>query len=247
MKKLNVFIFLTIVSVFFFHHYYNDFNQLIQNINNLFTCYSNNIDIHDSKKYFWTKNFRNNIGNIVMEYNNFISSKNKIPYYKQINNQVTFCDVNNKWKSLYLRIFTLDTKNTYYFPNTMKIINKCYPKCVLAFFSLLEPGAYLTPHIGIYGGVLRYHLSLKIPQDSDNCFIVINNKKISWKINEDIMFDDMFNHYVQNNTNEERLVLFLDIRKIFNNFIIDFINILAIQYIKTNDSVQETLFNIDNF
>jgi beta-hydroxylase len=48
---------------------------------------------------------------------------------------------------------------------------------------------------------------------------MINNKKYIWTEGEDILFDDTLLHSVENNTNEPRVILFLDIPRQFNNII----------------------------
>jgi len=109
--------------------------------------------------------------------------------------------------------------------------------CSLAFFSVLKPGAVLVPHKGVYKGVLRYHLALQVPKNYKNCFLEIDNKILHWKTGKDIMFDDTFLHSVQNNTDQERIVLFLDIRRDFKNTFVNTLNTLLLNAVQTNDTV----------
>lgn len=154
-------------------------------------------------------------------------------------------DSNNGWKTLYLRTFNVNTDVSKYFPLTMNLIDCC--PCTLAFFSVIAPGTKLAPHTGLYKGVIRYHLALIVPSDTSNCFIQILDKKLHWYEGSDIMFDDMFTHYVENNTTEPRVVLFLDIKRDFHNVFINMINSLILLFIKSNDAVADTVANINNY
>lgn len=69
-----------------------------------------------------------------------------------------------------------------------------------AMFSILEPGKYISPHKGPFTGCLRYHLGLKIPKDTKNCYIKVNNEKFYWKEGEAMIFDDTYIHEVHNET-----------------------------------------------
>lgn len=216
---------------------------LIPNVcNKIFEFGCNDPAILDTKDYHWTKNFRDNWNVILQEYNNY-TNKFDIPYHHQLNSYVSDCDIKRMWKTLYLRAYNTDTTNVELFPRTMELINNS--PCTLAFFSVLEPGAKLAPHKGIYKGVIRYHLGLVVPTDTNNCFIVVDGKKLTWKVGSDIMFDDMFEHYVENNTDERRVVLFLDIKRNFKNPILNFINNLLLYFVKSNDVLQDTLEKIN--
>jgi aspartyl/asparaginyl beta-hydroxylase (cupin superfamily) len=194
----------------------------------------------DPRDFDWTLQFRNNYKEILKEYQDYMVT-HTIPAHNKINSHVASCDLDSKWKTLYLRAFKRDTDMMEYFPLTEKLINKC--PCSLAFFSLLEPNAKLTEHIGVYKGVIRYHLGLIVPDDSDNCFIVVDGHKLHWTPGSDIMFDDLYPHYVENNTNQSRLVLFLDIERDFHNVFVNAFNKLILYSIKSNDALNDTINN----
>lgn len=242
-KRVLITILLIIVLVFYLLFRYH--SQKILNVANcIFESYSDNNHFYSPKSFPWTASFRKNWSNILLEYDNYLI-KHQIPLFKNLNKAVSHCDVMDKWKTLHLRVFNIDTNNSQYFPLTMKLINQCQPKCTLAYFSLLEPGAQLSPHRGLYKGVLRYHLGLRIPRDWQNCYLVVNGEKVHWKEGEDIIFDDRFLHYVHNNTDEERLILFLDIQRDFRNPILNFVNDIIISCLRTNDVLHDTVNRIN--
>jgi beta-hydroxylase len=119
----------------------------------------------------------------------------------------------NKWKVFVLKWYGKPLKIAKKLcPNTVNIINKCNDiHC--AMFLILEPGKYIPPHKGLSTACLRYHLGLKIPKDKDNCYIKVNGKKYNWEEGKSLVFDDTYIHSVINNTNESRIILFLDIER----------------------------------
>lgn len=200
--------------------------------------------VFDPKDFAWSSNFRDNWEAIRDEFMVYDHREN-IPLHGQVNTYTGMCDAKKKWRTLFLRAYGVDTNLANKFPLVMKLINEC--PCTLAFFSILEPGAKLTPHVGIYKGVIRYHLGLVVPTDRENCFLTIDNKRFYWSEGQDLMFDDTFTHSAENRTNEERIVLFLDIKRDFNNAIANLLNTIALRFISSNDALTDTLDNINSF
>jgi ornithine lipid ester-linked acyl 2-hydroxylase len=111
------------------------------------------------------------------------------------------------------------------FPETTKLLKKI-PSVSTAMFSILEPQVKIPAHTGKLSGILRYHLALIVPA-TGQCYFEVNGEKYYWKEGEGILFNDTYLHSVANNSNEYRVVLFLDIKKqssrpvqAINNFIL---------------------------
>lgn len=211
-------------------------------INNFFIRYCNDPVVFNPTDYEWTSDFRENWKTILGEYLNY-TTKYTVPTHTKINKYTGSCDVKNKWRTLFLRAYNTDTSLSKSFPKTMELINRC--PCTLAFFSVLEPGAKLSPHVGIYKGVIRYHLGLVIPDDCTQCFINVDNNIMHWKEGHDIMFDDTYLHHAENNTNQQRIILFLDIKRDFHNVFLNWVNSLFLKFIKSNDALNDTITNIN--
>lgn len=92
-------------------------------------------------------------------------------------------------------------------------------------------------HRGINACVLRYHLGLIIPKQKELCTLTLENEKVFWEKGKDIMFDDTFTRMVHNNTDEEMVVLLLDIQKEFKNPIINLLNDIFFYIGKKNPTV----------
>ena len=80
-----------------------------------------------------------------------------------------------------------------------------------AFFSILLPGKRIPEHRGPYKGVVRYHLGLRIPQPAEKCGIRVGEDIRHWQEGKSLIFDDTFPHAAWNDTDDIRVVLFLDI------------------------------------
>tara|TARA_B100001121_G_C18700065_1_gene627095 strand:+ start:13056 stop:14693 length:1638 start_codon:yes stop_codon:yes gene_type:complete len=208
-------------------------------INNMLFEYSDNGPILDCTNIKWAEILRVNHKKIYNEYLNFIENyQNANLHSKQVGTVASKIDKNKKWKTIILYEFGKKTNFSKYFPYTMKLLKKV--PTVSAMFSIMEPGAVLTPHHGVYSGVLRYHLGLKTPRENHKCYINILNYetneiiKRNWRDGEDIYFDDMYTHWVENKTNERRIILFLDIKKKFSNIFINTVNNILLLFTKYN-------------
>ncbi|NBP13565.1 aspartyl/asparaginyl beta-hydroxylase domain-containing protein [bacterium] len=223
-----------------------DFDWL-DNVNDWMEKHCEDQAVFSPLDYEWTQLFRDNWRAIRKEYRQYISNndRGKIPYQYELNQVIGDCDSDrNKWRTLYLRAFNRDTKLIKRFPLTKRLIDQV--PCTLAYFSILEPGAKLEPHVGVYKGVIRYHLGLEVPKDYRKCYINVDNHFMHWRKGKDIMFDDTYLHYVENNTNEERVVLFLDIRRNFDNWFVNLVNSCLLYFIKSNDILDQLITKINH-
>ena len=121
----------------------------------------------------------------------------------------------HEWKKLYIKWHSdINSTAKEKCPNSCRLIESL-PNVKIAMFSVLAPGAKILPHKGPYKGCLRYHLGLATP-NSNECFISVNNIKYSWRDGKGILLDDTFEHWVHNNTNKTRIILFCDIVRPMN-------------------------------
>ena len=106
--------------------------------------------------------------------------------------------------------------------------------------SLLPAKKAIPIHVGYFKGVLRYQLAITVPKDRKNVFICVNGEKYSWKEGEGVLFDDMYPHKVYNNTDEKRVVLYMDVKRPLNNcFYNSIINFIVKLISGTNISKNE--------
>ena len=80
-------------------------------------------------------------------------------------------------------------------------------------FSILAPHKHIPEHCGPYKGLIRYHLGLKVPDDGSRCRIRVGEEYAAWREGASLIFDDTVEHEVWNDTDETRVVLFLDVAR----------------------------------
>ena len=140
--------------------------------------------------------------------------------YNSIKGDLFFTDIienKSEWTKLYIKWHSdIDPIARKKCPKSCQLIESL-PDVKIAMISVLLPGAYIKPHYGPYKGCVRYHLGLVTP-NSDECYIVVNKLKYCWKDGEGVLIDDTYNHWVKNNTNKIRIILFCDIVRPLTSF-----------------------------
>jgi len=195
-----------------------------------------------STSKLWFKELRDSYREIRQEYIQYVS-ENKLKRFGEIDPVQYMVDKGDiLWEVLMIKVYNRDTDKVKYFPKTYNFIKKI-PGCTLAMFSVLPPGKKLIPHTGPSKSVLRYHLSLIVPEDKQNCFLMVNGKKYHWEEGSDVLFDDTYMHHAENNTNQTRVVLFLDIKRKYNNIFLDSINDIVLYYTQFNKTVRKIAKN----
>jgi beta-hydroxylase len=127
------------------------------------------------------------------------------------------------WKRFYLKWFGANLKSAEQLcPKTLQLLNQL-PSVKGAMFTMLPPGSRLGKHRDPYAGSLRYHLGLVTP-NSDDCYISVDGQNYSWRDGEAVMFDETYIHHAENKTDQNRIILFLDVKRPVNFFLVDFIN-----------------------
>jgi aspartyl/asparaginyl beta-hydroxylase (cupin superfamily) len=158
-----------------------------------------------------------------------LPEKSEIPRYHEIDRMQkgisAVGDPEKSWKIFYLYIMGEKPKdNRARCPRTSSLLDQV-PGLFQAFFSILDGGKTIPAHRGPYRGYLRYHLGLVVPE-KDPPSIRIKDRHYTWKEGESILFDDSWEHEVYNESESDRVVLIVDIRRpmplpfaMFNRFV----------------------------
>jgi aspartyl/asparaginyl beta-hydroxylase (cupin superfamily) len=93
---------------------------------------------------------------------------------------------------------------------TAEIIDRI-PGVYIAGFSVLKAGCQIKPHVGYTGDVWRAHLGLVCPP---NCWIKVGGQQYTWKVGEVVVFDDTIEHSAANESDSDRVILIVDIKKV---------------------------------
>ena len=186
------------------------YNLLIENLYEKKVFYSE----EEKKKIFPTSIIlEKEWKNIRDEFLNFVNDNENYKFGNVGKNFIIESeDFWNGWTSFPLRMFGKDNEENMNKCPTLKKILKADKDIPTAFFSIMEPGKTLPSHYGPFKGILRYHLGLKIAKKG-NCFISVDGETYDWKEGEGILFDETYKHFVINDTDEYRVILFIDVKR----------------------------------
>lgn len=179
---------------------------------------------------------------IKNELNEILQYTDNLPRFQDISPDQGKISPDSLWKTFFLYGYGIKMEqNCSYCPETTRIIEQI-PGLKTAFFSILLPGKHIPEHRGPYKGVVRCHLALKVPQAKEQCGIRVDNETRYWQEGQCLIFDDSFPHEAWNNTNEIRVVLFLDIVRPMS-FPASILNHLLINLIRWSPFVRDAYKN----
>ncbi|MFL5865234.1 MAG: aspartyl/asparaginyl beta-hydroxylase domain-containing protein [Solirubrobacteraceae bacterium] len=79
----------------------------------------------------------------------------------------------------------------------------------LIYVSRMRPGTHISPHRGPTNIRLRCHLAISVPEG--DCAIRVGDRTQLWREGGCLVFDDSFDHEAWNHTEEDRIVLIVDL------------------------------------
>ncbi|MEP3052371.1 MAG: aspartyl/asparaginyl beta-hydroxylase domain-containing protein [Erythrobacter sp.] len=142
-----------------------------------------------------------------------IVDRGNIPAFGKISPDHRRIANTNQWKSFFFEGYGFQSEgNRATCPRTTAFLD-ALPNLVVAFFSIMEPGTHVPRHRGLTKAWLNCHLPLVVPQPADQCRMEVANSNVHWREGEWLIFDETNPHEVWNNTDEIRVVLFLQIRR----------------------------------
>lgn len=166
----------------------------------------------DATQFEWHKHVTAELSNLQAELRALLSVPETIPNHQDIIETIAAISNDDKWLSYFFYIYGQRfDKQCNECPDTARVLQNI-PGMKTAFFSILSPGKKIAPHRGPYQGVMRYHLPLLVPRQGE-CGIRVGDEIASFQEGVALMFDDTYEHEVWNNTEETRVVLFLDIMR----------------------------------
>jgi aspartyl/asparaginyl beta-hydroxylase (cupin superfamily) len=170
--------------------------------------------IFDTGSFPWARSLEDNWRLIRSELEQVLTRVEDLPNFQDISVDQRALTQDNRWKTFFLYGYGHKSeKNRTSCPDTTRLVENI-PGMETAFFSILGPYKHLPVHRGPYGGVLRYHLGLVVPQEeSQLCGIRVGSQLAFWKEGKSLIFDDSYPHEAWNSTDRNRVVLFVDFRR----------------------------------
>ena len=164
-----------------------------------------------TERFDWIEHVERNWTVIREELDAVLEDHDSLANFQDISkDQIEITD-DDRWKTFFLYGYGFEAKlGVEMCPRTAALMREI-PGMSTAMFSILSPRKHILEHRGPYKGVLRYHLGLIVPEDAPACRIRVGEDIRHWQEGESMIFDDTFNHEVWNDTDETRVVLFVDV------------------------------------
>lgn len=112
------------------------------------------------------------------------------------------------WRPLWVKFMDTWAGTAASLPILSAITRAMGDDVLLLHVSVFWPPTELPEHIGISGGVYRFHYGLLIPEG--DCGMRIDGVPFKWREREGVLWDDMLPHSSWNRTGEARLIIFAD-------------------------------------
>ena len=165
----------------------------------------------ENDRFPWIAEIEANWETIADELEHVLEDREALPNFQEISkDQIEITD-DDRWKTFFLYGYGFEAKlGVEMCPRTAELMRRI-PGMTTAMFSILSPRKHILDHRGPYKGVLRYHLGLIVPDDAEACRIRVGGDFRHWVEGESMIFDDTYNHEVWNDTDQTRVVLFVDV------------------------------------
>src|SRR5580692_5111139 len=165
------------------------------------------------ERFPWVGHIEENWTVIREEAEQLLDDQAALPNFQEISkDQIEITD-DDRWKTFFIYGYGFEAKlGVEMCPRTAALMREI-PGMKTAMISILSPRKHILDHRGPYKGVLRYHLGLIVPADAESCRIRVGDEIRHWQEGKSMIFDDTFNHEVWNDTDETRVVLFVDVMR----------------------------------
>ena len=178
----------------------------------------------------------NNGDSILLTKNSFNGENSYIGSEIKIENGIT-----KGWRILNIKAGTeYSPIAKTHFPHLVSLLKKT-PEIKSCVISVLQPGIGIPIHVGYYKGMLRYMVATHVPKERDKVFLCVNGKKYKWKEGEGVLWDDTFPHKVYNQTDENRIIIYMDVVRPFRNSYLHSINNWFIHQAMTSKIVKDEI------
>ncbi|MFK4871441.1 aspartyl/asparaginyl beta-hydroxylase domain-containing protein [Novosphingobium sp. ZW T3_23] len=171
------------------------------------------VPVHDPSRYAWTRILEENWEAIREEAAAALQDLEEVPPLATISPDHRRIAPAGRWRSFFLVGYRYrDETNCRACPRTTELISRI-PGLNSAFFSVLVPGTHLPAHTGVSKAFLTCHLGIQVPRESEKCRMRVVDEWLEWREGKCLVFDDVFNHEVRNDSDETRIVLLVQFKR----------------------------------
>ena len=167
----------------------------------------------DPDDFAWVEKLEAGFPAIRKELDEVLRYHDELPNFQDISTDQYQITDDDRWKTFFFYGYGFTAgRNVERCPETARLLQEI-PGMTTAMFSILSPRKRIPPHGGPYKGVLRYHLGLLIPEPNDQLGIRVGDDVRHWTEGKSLVFDDTWEHAAWNETDETRVVLFVDFKR----------------------------------
>lgn len=172
---------------------------------------SGRTEFFEPAEFPWVAEIEARAEEIKEELDGLLARVDQLPNFQDIQEEQRKLTQDDRWKVFLLYGYGARAdENCRRCPRTAEIVESI-PGMTTAMFSVLLPHKHIPPHTGPWKGVLRYHLALRTPADENAARIRVGSSIQHWRDGRSMIFDDTFEHEVWNDSDETRVVLFVDV------------------------------------
>jgi beta-hydroxylase len=172
---------------------------------------SGRTEFFDPDEFAWIADVEARADEIKEELDGLLTRVDQLPNFQDIQEEQRMLTQDDRWKVfVFYGYGTRADGNCRRCPRTAEIVESI-PGMTTAMFSVLLPQKHIPPHVGPWKGVLRYHLALRTPADETAARIRVGSRTEHWRDGRSLVFDDTFEHEAWNDSDEIRVVLFIDV------------------------------------
>ncbi len=167
----------------------------------------------DLQAFPWAAPLEAGAAAIREELREVLTEREKIPNFQDVSEPQRVLTQDSGWKTYFFFLAGQPVvANCARCPRTAALLRKV-PGMHNALFSILAPHKHIPEHRGVYNGLLRFHLALIVPREAGRVRIHVDGRPYHWTEGKGFLFDDSFRHEVWNDTEEERVILMVDVER----------------------------------
>lgn len=161
----------------------------------------------------WTFHLAENWSAIRDEAQALLRDRASIPPVRELSSDHEKIAVDDKWRSFFLWGYGLRAEaNCARCPQTARVLEQI-PGLLSALYSVTLAGAHIPRHTGPTKAIITAHMGLILPLSRQDCRMEIGDQEVIWEEGQVVVFDDMYPHEVWNDTDEDRVILMLHLKR----------------------------------
>lgn len=169
--------------------------------------------VFEPEEFPWIRELQNRLPEIQRELRRLLEYQSRLPGVEEISPDHSRIARERRWRSVFLHAYGYRSDPICRLcPETARLVD-AVPGLETAFFSVLTPGAHLPPHRGVTKAIITCHLPLIVPANSEACWMGLDGTRYHWKVGEPFIFDDTREHEVRNDSDDNRVVLLMHVRR----------------------------------